>query len=250
MKVIFLGVGEAFDEELVNNCHLVQSTTTLLLDCGYSIPRHLWKHYPDQEYLDAVYLSHAHADHYMGLPILLARMWEEKRTAPLKVISHTSVLERIPSLTDHAYPGLLDRLPFPVEFICIHEGATLNLNELVLDFAPSHHSVSNYAVRVICNGRRICYSGDGVFTELTRELYKGADLVIHECYTLEQEIPTHGSIREVIAMCEEQQVKCLALTHLNRTLRSDLDQVWHYIEKHTRKLRVILPNPLDEFALG
>ena len=33
MKIIFLGVGEAFDETLPNNSHLILSDTNLLLDC-------------------------------------------------------------------------------------------------------------------------------------------------------------------------------------------------------------------------
>lgn len=248
MNVTFLGVGEAFDEELVNNSHLIQAHTKLLLDCGYPIPRHLWKYNPRQDFLDAIYLSHAHADHYMGLPILLARMWEEKRTARLKVISHPAVIERIPSLTDHAYPNLLSKLSFPLDLVSIDEGKTLWLNELALDFAPSHHSITNFAIRVTHNERIVCYSGDGVFTKATQELYEGADLLIHECYTLEQEISTHGSVRSVIAMCEDKGVKCLALTHLNRTIRLERDALHRCIEQEAKTVRVIIPESLEEFS--
>ncbi len=40
MKIIFLGVGEAFDENLPNNSQLVMSgKTNLLLDCGFTVPQ-------------------------------------------------------------------------------------------------------------------------------------------------------------------------------------------------------------------
>src|SRR5712692_6482064 len=113
MKVIFLGVGEAFDENLVNNSHIIHSETKLLLDCGYAIPRHLWKHYPDKDFIDAIYLTHAHADHYLGTPILLARMWEDRREKPLKIISQAGICKDLPVIMEYAYRGLYEMLPFP-----------------------------------------------------------------------------------------------------------------------------------------
>jgi len=88
MKVIFLGTGEAFDENYLNNSSLViTGKTKLLLDCGMTTPYQLWKYNNDQNLLDAVYISHSHADHYFGLPALLVRMWEEKRKKPITVFS-------------------------------------------------------------------------------------------------------------------------------------------------------------------
>ena len=87
MKVIFLGVGEAFDENNPNNSHLVLSgKTSLLLDCGFVVPYQLWKYNNDQSFLDGVYITHPHADHYFGLPALLVRMSEEKRTRQFTII--------------------------------------------------------------------------------------------------------------------------------------------------------------------
>jgi ribonuclease BN (tRNA processing enzyme) len=249
VNVTFLGVGEAFDEDLVNNSHLIQSDINLLLDCGYSIPRHLWKHCSHQNFIDAIYLSHAHADHYMGLPILLARMWEEGRVAALKVMSQEVVLKKLQSLADHAYPGLLTKLSFPLELIPIEAGTTLHVSDLALEFAPSKHSISNFAVRVTCARRSVCYSGDGAVTEATRRLYKDADLLIHECYTLENESRTHASVKDVIKMCEEMHVKCLAVTHVQRTIRRDSDTLHEFIKKHAETVRVMVPDPLETFFL-
>ncbi len=84
MKVEFVGVGEAFDETLPNNSQILQwGDSRLLIDCGYSIPHAFWKHHPDSEYLDAIYISHRHADHYFGLPSILVRMAEDGRKKKL-----------------------------------------------------------------------------------------------------------------------------------------------------------------------
>ena len=248
MKVVFLGVGEAFDENLANNSHVLLSQTKLLLDCGYAIPRLLWTRFPDSNFLDAIYISHAHADHYMGLPIVLARMTEEGRTRPLQIIAQPSVIEQLPSLFDHAYRHLLEESSFPIEFVHARRGRGLRLNEFTLNFALSRHVISNYAVRVDCNGRSVCYSGDGAYTDATKELYRRADLVIHETYSLEPEIEMHANVTDVMAMCEEVGVQSLAPTHFIRDLRKDKERILSYVESRAGRVRVFVPEPLEEFS--
>ena len=84
MKITFLGVGEAFDDVLPNNSHLLEtSTANILMDCGYSIPQQWFNLKKEANFLDAMWLSHKHMDHFAGFPAVLMRMWEEGRTKPL-----------------------------------------------------------------------------------------------------------------------------------------------------------------------
>ena len=76
MKVVFIGVGEAGDENYPNNSSIILSDTKLLLDCGFAVPQQLWRYNADQDLVDAIYISHMHADHYFGIPVLLIRMLE------------------------------------------------------------------------------------------------------------------------------------------------------------------------------
>ena len=79
MKVIFLGNGEAFDERYPNHSHLVLSDkTALMLDCGDSAVRQIWKYTKDHSLIDALYITHRHSDHLFGIPALLGRMLEEE----------------------------------------------------------------------------------------------------------------------------------------------------------------------------
>ena len=81
MRVTFVGVGEAFDENLPNTSILVESAaSSILLDCGFSAPRAFWKAADNAEGLDMIHVSHFHADHYFGIPALLARFTQEGRT--------------------------------------------------------------------------------------------------------------------------------------------------------------------------
>lgn len=246
MKVVFLGVGEACDENIPNNSHLILSKTVLLLDCGYSVPGQLWRYNPDPSFLDAIYISHAHADHYFGIPALLVRMWEEKRTKPLTFICHRELRDNIRNLVEYGYRGLYERLEFEIRFIEVEEGRPFTLKELRLEFAPTKHSIKNLAVKVSDGKGVVCYSGDGSFSRETEELYRNSDLVIHEAYLFNQQAPGHGNIADLMDMAERNHIKCLVLTHLQRDLRrKEMSIIRAEISK--RGLRIIIPDPMEEY---
>lgn len=247
MKIVFLGVGEACDEHQPNNSILAISDTILLIDCGYSTPPQLWRYNPISSFLDAIYITHGHADHYFGIPSLLVRMWEEKRTKPVTMICQKSLKETIKEIIEYGYKGLYDRLTFPLDFLEIEEGKTYRLNELTLQFAPTEHSISNLAIKVSDGSHSICFSGDGMFNNKTERLYRNTDLVIHEAYLLEGHHPNHACIMELVDMTRRNNIKCLALTHLQRNLRgNELQAIKAMIEKEG--LNLIIPEPFEEYV--
>jgi ribonuclease BN (tRNA processing enzyme) len=248
MKVLFLGVGEACDEDLTNNSHVILSDTTLLLDCGYSVPGQLWKYNPDPAFLDAIYITHEHADHYFGIPALLVRMWEEKRIKPLTFVCRRGLKKVIQELIEYGYRGLSDKFEFHIDFREVEELQSITLNELTLGFAPTIHPVKNLAVKISDGGNTVCYSGDGMFNEETEKLYKYSDLVIHEAYLFGQNVPGHACITDLIDMAQRNRIKCLALTHLQRNMRrKDIANIKSKISQE--KLKIIIPEPLEEYSL-
>ena len=247
MKVIFLGVGEACDEDVPNNSHLIVSDTVLLLDCGYSVPGQLWKYNPDHAFLDAIYISHRHADHYFGIPALLVRMWEEKRTKPLTFICPGGLKEVIGELIEYGYKTLTDKFEFEIYFKEAEKRQSIMFNELNLKFAPTIHSVENFAIKVSDGRNTVCFSGDGMFNGETEKLYRDSDLVIHESYSLDQRIPGHACITDLLHMAQRNHIKCLALTHLQRDLRKhEIGHIEHKISQ--KKLKIIIPEPFEEYS--
>ncbi len=245
MKIIFLGVGEAFDKNIPNNSVLVLSKTNLLLDCGYSIPQQLWKYNSDQSFLDAIFISHRHADHYFGLPPLLVRMWEGKRTKPLTIICEKGMEKIIQEVFELGYQNFYEKFDFKVNFIEVKAGQEIQFNEFTLNFAPTTHSASNLAIKIKKQENTVCYSGDGMFNKQTEELYKNSDLVIHESFLYDKKIIGHACITDLIEMAKKNNIKCLALTHIQRDFRENLDKVKQEISKEN--IKVIIPEPLEEF---
>ena len=248
MKIVFLGVGEAFDENLPNNSHIVLSKTKLLLDCGYSIPRQLWQYNSNPNLLDAIYISHPHADHYFGLPSYLLRLNQDGRKKPLAIICHSQLKDRIVELFEYAYSGAAAKYNYKLNFLEAKIGKNIKFNELQMDFAPTIHQVKNFAIRISDGEKTLCYSGDGMFVDSTEKMYKNSDLVIHESFTFDEKAVGHAIVKDLVPMAHKNKIKCLALTHIRRDVRrNQMDKIRDYISK--KKSKVIVAEPLQEYIL-
>ncbi len=248
MKVVFLGTGEAFDERYPNHSHLVLSNkTALMLDCGDSAVRQLWKYTKDHSLIDALYITHRHSDHLFGIPALLGRMLEEERKKELTIICSEQVKADIERLTEHAYFGI-NSYGFEVKFIFAEDGKEVQFNGLKLTFAKTLHTAYNLAIRIDDNKKVVCYSGDGPFDEATEKIYKDADILMHECYMFDQRIKGHVAAVDVFEMAKKSNVKCLALAHFKRAFNDETRKRVKEAIPATG-LKIIIPEPLEEYNL-
>jgi ribonuclease BN (tRNA processing enzyme) len=245
MRVEFLGVGEAFDELLPNNSQIVVwDECRLLIDCGYSIPQALWKKHPDPDYLDAIYVSHRHADHYFGLPSVLLRLKEDHRTKPLSIICQEGMKSILAEMIDYGYLGIIPKLDYPLEFLEVNAGSPFSFGNASFGFAISSHPVKNFSIAISVHESKYAYSGDGNFNAMTKRLYKDCSLLVHEAYGLGLESSGHAEIESLLLMMREQGVKKLALTHIQRDVRRNR---MHEIRARIgeSRLDVIIPEPGD-----
>lgn len=245
MQVEFVGVGEAFDENLPNNSQILQwQNCRLLIDCGYAVPHALWKMHADPEYLDAIYISHRHADHYFGLPSVLVRLSEDHREKPLIVFSAEGTRSTLLEMIEYAYQGILPKMKYEIQFQEVKMSEPLAFREALFEFAVSSHPVKNYAIAVSVDGRKYAYSGDGNFNAHTRRLYHGCSLLVHDSYAFGFEVQGHAQISELVKMAEEERVERLALTHIERHVRrTKLAELKDFVRNSS--VDVIIPEPGD-----
>ncbi len=240
MKVTFIGVGEAFDEKHTNVSMILEANgTTILLDCGYSVPHALWEYNDDPDFLDAIWTSHPHADHYFGVQALLMRMWEDGREKPIYILNSEMKDEILVSL-EMAYPGFREKFNYDIEFVNLEQ--TPAFGKLGFKTAPTKHAAPNKAIRIEDEEKTFCYSGDGEDTFESKELYENADLLVHETYTVNQGIEGHGHINTVEETMNEQNVKACAIVHLNREVRKE-ENIKKRLEKSDQKM--IMPKAGD-----
>jgi ribonuclease BN (tRNA processing enzyme) len=245
--VTIVGCGEAFDDALPNTSLLVRTdVSVLLLDCGFSVPPHVWRAEASPDAIDLIYLSHIHADHSFGLPGLLGRMWEEGRSRPLTLMAQSSVLKTAEHLLDVGYPNLRQRFRFDLQLCSVDTDRTVTMFGCTFRFAETRHSARNLAIRIESGGAVLCYSGDGAITNASRELARGAGLWAQETYSLDPS-DVHADIRDVLRSAEGAAVNRVALVHVARAVRRRRAEIFEAML--AAPVLCALPEPGSVFVL-
>jgi ribonuclease Z len=248
VEVIFLGVGEAFDEKVPNTSILIHyeggtSPVTLLLDCGFTAPPQFWREEPDADILDGIWVSHFHGDHCLGIPALLVRFWEEGRKKALTLVGQKGIAPFMRTSLDLAYPGMYEKLGFPLHFREVEPDKEVTIFGLIFHTAVTSHSQRDLALRIDAQGKSIYYSGDGKATPESMALAKGSQLIIQEAFSLEAEIPGHGTVTGSIKMAKECGASTLALVHIQRTVRSQVIDEMQRLTQMAGSLNLMVPEP-------
>jgi len=248
MKIVFLGNGEAFDQRYPNHSHLVISKkTTIMLDCGDSAVRQLWKYTKNHSLIDVLYITHRHSDHLFGVPALLGRMLEEGRKKPLIIICQEQIKKDIERITQHAYFGI-DSYGFKIKFLIAKDKKSLVLNNLNLSFAKTGHTAYNLAIRIEDGKNIVCYSGDGPIDKESEIIYGNADILMHECYMFDKKFPGHVIATDLFKMAERQKIKCLALAHFKRKYNMETRNKVRVFAKRFN-FKTIFPEPLQKYNI-
>lgn len=231
MRIIFLGVGEAFDEHLANTSLLALpdslDSDAVLLDCGFTAAAAFFLHAPAglrADGLSAIAITHLHGDHFLGLPWLLHRLGEDGRTTRLTILGPDGSSNAVPAAYELAYPGSYAKLPFPIDYMQAAPGGQIVLDQWRLHFATSRHSQPNLAIRLEREGKALCYSGDGAPTQESAALAQGADLLAQESYFLDigsdpDGVTGHGSVERSIELARQAGARRLAMVHIARSVR-------------------------------
>lgn len=252
-RLVFVGTGEAIDPALPNTSLLVCGAQTLLLDCGYAVPHAFWAISSDVDLLDAVWISHGHADHCFGLPALLLWMRLGGRERPLTLLGGPGSRARLEQVLELGYPGsFAPNKCYAIEFVELELGTVGHLGPVELRIAASAHSIANYALRIDAQDQRsVMYSGDGAVTEGTRALAQGVSVLVHECFFPKRpKERKHGDIDSCFELAKQAGVEHLVLLHFAAEAKQEIHARAMELTRTTPGLQVLLPAPGDSLSLG
>ncbi|MBI5941930.1 MAG: MBL fold metallo-hydrolase [Caulobacterales bacterium] len=222
MRLQFIGCGDAFGSGgRFNTCfHLTGAETNLLIDCGASSLIAMKTLGVDRNAIDAILITHFHADHFAGLPFfMLDAQFSSRRTRPLSLIGPPGLEAWYNRVMETAFPGSSAAAPrFDFRLREIRPGETLDIGTArVRAFQALHGPPGGpyLAYRVEAEGRSVAYTGD---TEWTPDLIgaaRDADLFIAEAYFRDRPIRTHLSLNTLEAHLAELRPRRLVLTHMS-----------------------------------
>lgn len=196
LRFIPLGVGDAFSRRFYSFCVAVEyDGFWLLVDCPHPIRKMMAEASTtsgvdlDVGDIQAVVLTHLHADHSSGLEGLgfYARGALGKKTT---IAAHPSVLENL--WTGRLAVGMRSTRPRPdaeleersfsdfFDETALSFDAPVSIGPFSVECRPTIHHVPTTALRISAGGKTLSISSDTVFDEeLIGWLAKG-DIVLHE----------------------------------------------------------------------
>ena len=196
MKLLFLGVSSALSvgEKKYQSNMLIKSSTDrqMLIDCGTDVRHSLYEQGVTHSTIDAVYISHLHADHVGGLEWLsFSKVFIDHKKTELYISQ-----DQQDKLWNNVLSGGMSSLE--------NEQATLStwfdvhgINDLHFTWEKHSfrlikipHSISNreylpaYGLLIRGDSKTIFLSTDTRFCpELLESVYNEADLIFHDCET-------------------------------------------------------------------
>lgn len=217
-RLILLGVGTAVPDIDRENTHMVWDGPggPLLVDTGGSTYQRLLRADLDPQTLAGVVLTHSHADHINGLPVLLFSLYLAGRREPLPVYGLEPTLALARRIVDVFE---LEQYAAPARWITIEPGDEVPLppaDGWRLRTAPTEHARPCIALRweERARGRSLVYSADTRPCAPVVDLARGADILIHEA-TTPGPVASHTSPRQAGQVAAEAGAKRLVLVHFS-----------------------------------
>ncbi len=168
--------------------------TVVLLDCGEATDRAYKAAGLGYNLVDAIFLSHMHADHFGGLFMLLQGFWLESRRKPLPIYLPEPAIRPLREMLQAAFL-FHELLPFSFSLCPLTPAAPIMIGQVRLTPFPTSHlaglqarfgarrprQFQAYSFLVESTHRRLAYSGDlGAPEDLARVLTEPLDLLICE----------------------------------------------------------------------
>ncbi len=223
MKIIFIGTSSGETSRVRNHSSLLieSDNYNLLIDSGEGISKALLNTGIAFDSIDAILLTHYHADHFAGLPSLLTQMKIHGRNRPLQIITHSNLIDTFENFLIASYL-FKEKLGFELSILPFEFGVTKRLHEKI-SFMPKQNThlaqsnlLKNYPAEIFVSSslmlnldsQKVFYTSDiGSADDLFLFEYEKIDLMISEC--------THIDLDQIFKSFKKLNSSELLLMHFS-----------------------------------
>ncbi len=143
MKLVFLGTGGTYPSKLrnVTSIAVQMPGEVVMFDCGEGTQRQLMRSSVSFMRIKKVFISHLHADHFLGLPGLIQSMSLNGREDELKIFGPTGIVETVDAMMGLGY----FKSGFRVIASDIRPGASKDFGGYTVKCVRADHSIPSLA---------------------------------------------------------------------------------------------------------
>jgi ribonuclease BN (tRNA processing enzyme) len=212
MNVTVLGCWGGFPkaDEASSGYLIEQDGFHLLVDCGSAVLSKLQNHLKPAD-LDAIILSHYHADHVADIGVLqhallIDSFTGKTRETPLLIYGHNEA-DGFEALT---YKNI-------TKGIAYDSNTVMQAGPFSISFCKTDHPAPCYAIRITDGSDIVVYTADTAFKKELTAFAKNADVLLAESNLykgMDGSSAGHMTAEQAGIMAREAGVKTLVLTHL------------------------------------
>lgn len=181
-----LGTGAGFSggDRTTTMLAFAQAGSVVVVDCGGDVVQRLQAAGLELDHVEALVVTHEHADHVSGFPLFMEKIWLSGRRRPIAVHGIAPALSQARRCWESFETGGWKDVPEILwREVALEEGApVLESESWRITAAPGTHSVPVIGLRVEDRrgGGVAAYSCDTEESDAIARLARGADLLAHE----------------------------------------------------------------------